>query len=166
MIKLRDYKKEDVERLVQLANNKNVSRYLIDTFPFPYTKEDAEWWIETGSKENNAVTKVIEYNSELVGSIGITPQAGWRNHIAEIGYWLGEDYWGQGIASAALKEMVHQVFAAKQYSKLFAPVLEPNKVSMKVLEKNGFVLEGILKQEVTKDGQRYDVHHWSLIDKT
>lgn len=166
MIKLRDYKKEDIDQLVQLANNKNVSRYLIDTFPFPYTKEDAIWWIETGHKENGAVTKVIEFNNELVGSIGITPQTGWRSHIAEIGYWLGENYWGQSIASAALKEMIQQVFAEKQFNKLIAPVLEPNKVSMRVLEKNGFKLEGILQQEVQKDGQYYDVHHWSLIDKT
>ncbi len=60
MITLRDYEKSDTVRLALLANNKKVSRYLVDTFPFPYTQQDAEWWIETGAKANGAITKVIQ----------------------------------------------------------------------------------------------------------
>lgn len=97
MITLRDYAKTDADRLVDLANNENVSRYLVDTFPYPYTKRDAAWWIETGSKANHSVTKVIEYRGEFVGSVGIRPQTGWKEHSAEIGYWIGEGYWGKSL---------------------------------------------------------------------
>lgn len=67
MIALREYTDSDIDRLVELANNENVSRYLVSTFPFPYTMEDAAWWIATGSKHNGAITRVIEYQGLFVG---------------------------------------------------------------------------------------------------
>lgn len=161
MITLRDYESWDADRLVELANNENVSRYLIYTFPYPYTKEDAEWWIETGAHQNGAVTKVIQFEHTFVGSVGITPQTGWRSHLAEIGYWLGERFWGRGIATEALRQMTERTFSESPFDKLFAPVLAPNAASMRVLEKNSYELEGILKKEVEKDGCRFDVHHYA-----
>lgn len=161
MIALRDYEAGDVDRLVELANNENVSRYLVYTFPYPYTKEDAKYWIEKGAHENGAVTKVIQFERTFVGSIGITPRTGWRSHLAEIGYWLGERFWGRGIATEALRQMTERAFSKSWLDKLFAPVLAPNAASMRVLEKNGYELEGILKEEVEKDGCRFDVHHYA-----
>jgi len=161
MIKLREYKKSDADRLVQLANNMSVSRYLVYTFPYPYTRKDADWWIAIGAKENGAEIKVIEYHGEFIGSVGINREPGWKSHIAEVGYWLGEEYWGRHIATDALKLMCDLVFSENRYRKLFAPVLAPNKASMKVLEKNGFELEGVLKQEVFKDEEYFDVHHYA-----
>jgi [ribosomal protein S5]-alanine N-acetyltransferase len=130
-------------------------------FPYPYTQKDAKWWIQTGSKAAGAVTRVIEYQDVFVGSVGITPQVGWRDHIAEIGYWIGEPYWGNGIATDALQQMTEYVFSNLHFQKLCAPVLAPNKASMRVLEKCGYELEGILKQEVYKDGHFYDIHHYA-----
>ena len=161
MITLRDYEKSDAARLVLLANNRNVSKYLVYTFPYPYTQSDADWWIETGSKANQAITKVIQYHEEFVGSVGITPQVGWKNHVAEIGYWLGEAYWGQGIATEAVRLMTHYATARLSYKKLFAPVLGPNKASMRVLEKCNYELEGILKYEVSKDKKYFDTYHYA-----
>ena len=161
MITLRDYEKSDATRLVLLANNKNVSRYLVDTFPYPYTQEDADWWIETGAKANNSVNKVIQYNGDFVGAVGITPQTGMKKHIAEIGYWLAEEYWGRGITTEALRLMTDYATSYLKYKKLFAPVFEPNKASMRVLEKCGYELEGVLKHEVFKDGKYFDVYHYA-----
>ena len=161
MVKLRDYQESDAKRLVMLANNENVSRYLIYTFPCPYTQKDADWWISTGAQENGAVNKVIEHHGEFVGGIGIMPQTGWRSHVAEIGYWIGEAYWGRGIATEALRQMTDYAFKELKYQKLFGPVLEPNRASMKVLEKNDYQLEGILKQEVVKHGQYFDLFHYA-----
>jgi len=161
MITLRTYEKSDTEQLVYLANNKNISRYLIDTFPYPYTKQDADWFLETGSSANDSVTRVIEYQGKLVGIIGITPQTGWKKHIAEIGYWIGEPYWGKGITAEAINIMSELAFSERQYKKLFAPVLAPNKKSMRVLEKCDYALEGVLKSEVLKDGEYFDVYHYS-----
>ena len=91
MIILREYKISDLDRLVELADNENVSRHLVDTFPHPYTKQDAQWWIETGSQADGSVTKVIEYQDEFVGSVGFAKLTGWKQHVAEIGYWIGQD---------------------------------------------------------------------------
>ncbi len=163
MIRLRDYTESDIQKLTQLANNKNVSRYMIDTFPYPYTRDDAAWWVHTGASANGAVTKVIEVNNEFVGSVGILPQTGWKRHCAEIGYWVGEPFWGKGIATKALQEMSNLASEQHGIRKLFAPVLGPNIASMRVLEKGGYVLEGVLKQEVYKDGTYYDIHHFAKI---
>ena len=161
MINLREYKKEDDKRLIELANNKNVSKYLTLRFPYPYTKEDSRWWLETGCKINGEINRAIVSNGEFVGGVGITPQKGWKSHIAEIGYWIGEDYWGNGIATEALKQMTELAKFTKKYHKLFAPVLEPNKASMRVLEKNDYTLEGVFKQEVIRDEMCFDVYSYA-----
>ena len=161
MVTLRDYVATDAERLVELANNPRVTQYLIYTFPYPYTRQDAELWIAHGSKVNGAVTKVIESHGVFVGSIAIAPQDGWKNHSAEIGYWLGETYWGQGIATTALAQMNALAFSNTHCTKLFAPVLGPNTASMRVLEKCGYVLEGIFKNDVCKNGQFFDGHYFA-----
>jgi len=161
MITLRDYTQADAARLVVLANNKNVSRYLIHTFPYPYTMQDAVEWIESGSQANNSITKVIEYQGNFVGSIAIIPQTGWKSHTAEIGYWVGEEYWGKGIAINALRAMSDAVFSGMKLTKLYAPVLGQKHASMRVLEKCGYVLEGIFKQEVFKDEQYFDGYYYA-----
>jgi ribosomal-protein-alanine N-acetyltransferase len=161
MIFLREYLDSDLGRLVTLANNQNVSRYMVYTFPYPYTKADAEWWIGIGSRHNGATTRVIEYQGIFVGGVGITPQSGWREHLGEIGYWVGEDYWGKGIATAALRQMTDYGFINRNFRKLFASVLAPNIGSMRVLEKCGYQREGILKGEVQKGGTYFDVHHFA-----
>jgi len=161
MILLREYADSDLERLVYLANNENVARYLVYTFPHPYTKADAEWWISSGSKQNGAITRVIEFQGLFVGSVGITPQSGWRDHIAEIGYWVAEDYWCKGIATAALLQMTDYGFSNRKFRKLCAPVLAPNIGSMRVLEKCGYQREAILKSEVQKKGTYFDIHHFA-----
>jgi RimJ/RimL family protein N-acetyltransferase len=161
MITLREYADSDLERLVQLANSENVSRYLVYTFPYPYTLADADWWIGAGSKKNDGIARVIEYQGVFVGNIGIRPQNGWREHLGEIGYWVGEDYWGKGIATAALLQMTEYGFNTRHFRKLYATALAPNIASMRVLEKCGYRREGILKVEVHKKGTYFDIHHFA-----
>jgi ribosomal-protein-alanine N-acetyltransferase len=104
---------------------------------------------------------VIEYQGIFVGGVGITPQSGWRSHLGEIGYWVGEDYWGNGVATAALRQMTDCGFTARDFRKLYAPVLAPNIASMRALEKCGYHREGILKDEVQKGGTYFDTHHFA-----
>lgn len=165
MLTLRDYATSDIEALVALANNKLVSRFLVYTFPYPYTRADAEWWISEGVQAEGDVTKVIEYNGQFVGSVGLTRQLGWRDHLAEIGYWLGEPYWGKGIATQAVQQMTESAFSDLKLQKLYAPILAPNQASMRVVEKCGYELEGVLKREVFKDGQYYDVYRFANVLK-
>ncbi|MEM9531738.1 MAG: GNAT family protein [Pseudomonadota bacterium] len=161
MIKVRDYREADIPALVELANNENVSRYLVYTFPYPYTLADARWWIDTGASENGSVTKAIEFEGAFVGSVGITPDRGWKSHSAEIGYWVGEPYWGQGIATQALRTLTSHAFRELGFQRLIAPVLSPNKASMAVLEKCGYACEGVLRSDVYKSDTYYDIHHYA-----
>jgi ribosomal-protein-alanine N-acetyltransferase len=162
IITLREHTWSDRERLAELANNERVSRYLRDTFPHPYRLTDAEWWLRAGSTEGGAITRVIEYQGQLVGGVGIKPQSGWRSHLGEIGYWVGEAYWRRGIGTAALAQMTAQAFALS-FRKLYAPVMAPNVASMRILGKCGYTCEGILKDEVTKHDRVYDIHQFACL---
>ncbi|MEM7358947.1 MAG: GNAT family protein [Pseudomonadota bacterium] len=161
MINLRAFNIGDVSRLVELANNKNVSRYLTGTFPFPYSREDAEWWINTGSKQG--VNKVIEYENHLVGSVGYSQKSADSLTTAIIGYWVGEPYWGLGIASAALKTLTTEVFATTNIVRLEAGIYSPNIGSMRVAENAGYVREAILQKAIYKDGEYYDEYIYAKI---
>ena len=163
MIILREYCENDLEDLVTLANNDKVSRYLDLSFPHPYTHEAAAWWIEIGCRAEGSAVKVIEWEGQFVGSVGTTAASGWRSHIAEIGYWLGEPFWGKGIASQALDQMTKIAFTELEFQKLQASVLKPNVGSMKVLEKCGYILEGEMAREVCRDGIFYDTSVYSKL---
>ena len=162
-LKLRGYTEADIDRLVELANNKHVSKYLIDTFPYPYTQKDAIWWIQTGHNLNGSTNFVIENDGIFVGGIGVTPSQGWKSHSAEIGYWIGEAYWNKGIGTDALFQMTDYAFHKLNLKKLFAPVIEGNSASMRILEKCGYILEGTLNTEVFKNDQFHNIHYYAKI---
>jgi len=155
-MKLRELKSEDNRALVKHLNNKQVIKYLTSRIPYPYTDKDATWWIEIGSQED--ITRAIEVDGELAGIIGITQGENQHSRCAEIGYWLGEEYWGKGYATQAITELTNFIFVSTEIVRIFAPVFEPNKASMRALEKSGYQLEGILKKRVFKDGVFYNEH--------
>jgi RimJ/RimL family protein N-acetyltransferase len=147
---------KDRDAIVYHANNRNVWINLRDRFPHPYTRNDARNWLEMviGTKpETNFAIAVAE---EAVGGIGfsIQPDVGYRS--AEIGYWLGEEYWGRGITSEALNAVSDHAFANHDLCRLFAHVFEWNIASARVLEKAGYQFEGRLRKSVTKDKQTID----------
>ena len=162
MIQLRDVHSNDNLLLVQYLNNENVTRYLSSKIPSPYSLEDAKWWIEVGSKDN-AIVKAITFNNTFCGVVGIYTQAFEYQHSAEIGYWIAEKYWNQGIGSHAVKQFVEFIFTSTEIKRLFNPVSEPNFPSIKVMEKAGFYREGILKQSVYKNGKYYDEHLYAKV---
>ncbi len=161
---LRTFQQSDLDNLVNLANNKEVSRYLTDSFPYPYTQEDAIWWLKEGYSQNNMVNFAITLENEIIGGIGITPNRGWRSHLAEIGYWIGEPYWNKGYTTWALSEMTSYAFTGLKIKKLYAPVFEANIGSMRVLEKCGYYREGVLNLEVFKDGKFHNIHYFAKIN--
>ncbi len=162
MIELRDFEQRDIEVLVKLLNNKNVTQYLTTRIPQPYTTQDAEWWVNTGSKAG--IAKAIDVDGTLVGVISITIGDYENARSAEIGYWLGEDYWGEGIATKAVDKMTNNVFSNSEIVRLFARVFAPNKESMHVLEKCGYTKEGIFKKSIFKGGKYLDEHIFAKIN--
>ncbi|MGB9980236.1 GNAT family N-acetyltransferase [Methanobacterium sp.] len=159
---LRKWKSSDLENLVKNANNCNVASTLRDAFPCPYTIEDGEEWIEFAGNEEWGHNFAITVNDEAVGGIGLIVGKDIERKSSEVGYWLGEDHWGKGITSSALEGIVQFAFNDLRLERVFAVPLEHNIASRKVLEKNNFVLEGILRNSVVKAGQ---IHNQALYAK-
>ena len=153
---VRDWHPRDKRALVRSANNRNIWRNLKDTFPHPYTDADADGWIAHVSGARVPTHWAIEVGGEAVGGIGFDPGKGIHARGAHFGYWLGQDHWGQGIATAAATAFVRHVEAQRLFARLEAPVFEWNPASMRVLEKVGFVREGVLRKSVTKDDPLID----------
>ena len=151
---LRSFKNGDQESLVENANNIKIFNNVKDSFPYPYTPEDATWWIEFCQQSDKPTTTfAIDTEGQVVGAIGIIIGSDVQRVTAEIGYWLGEKYWGKGIAVEALEKMTVYVFQNfPEIVRLWAAVFNYNKASMRVLEKAGYELEGIRKKAAIKNG--------------
>lgn len=149
---LRRWMKKDIKSLVENADNRNVWINLKDIFPSPYTKEDAHKWIEMTNKFPANTNFAIVVNDKAVGGIGAHFHGDVYKKSAEIGYWIGENYWGKGIATEAVRRFVLFLFDNFEINRIFARVFGWNRSSARVLEKNGFKFEGKLANHVFKDG--------------
>ncbi len=159
---IRPLKPEDAPRISLLSNNINIWKNVRDSFPFPYKLEDAQTFIQNCINQNPMVTFGIEYDGEIVGAIGFELQSDVYRLSAELGYWIGEPYWGKGIATQSVKSMVKFGFNELNLIRIYAGVFESNKASMKVLEKAGFKKECIAKKAVIKNGEIMDGHRYAI----
>lgn len=154
--RIRLWRREDKPSLVRFGNNRKIWRNLTDLFPSPYTEVDAEGWLAFVQTQVPCTHFAIEVEGLAVGGIGFIPQSGVFARTAEFGYWLGEPYWGRGIATAAARALADFAFARFPLARLEAGVFEWNPASMRVLEKIGFEREGVLRHSVLKEGHLVD----------
>lgn len=160
---VRSWEWRDRDAIVRHANNKKVSINLRDRFPYPYTAQDARTWLEIVVGQKPETNFAIAVADEAVGGIGFTMQPDVGHRSAEIGYWLGEDFWGRGITTEALIAVTNHAFANYDLCRLFAHVFDWNGASARVLEKAGYIFEGRLRKSVTKDGQTIDQLMYAVI---
>src|SRR5947209_8112228 len=134
--RLRPWAAFDKAALVPYANNRNVSRNLRDAFPFPYTEADADDWLArvAGSAAPPGVY-AIEVGGEAAGAIAVERGTDVERLSAEIGYWLGEPFWGRGIVTEAVGRLTELALAEDDIVRTFAPVFAWNAPSMRVLAK-------------------------------
>jgi RimJ/RimL family protein N-acetyltransferase len=154
--RLRNWRPSDRESLLVHANNRNVWRNLTEKFPYPYTEADADRWFSFLGEKSEPTHWAIEVDGRAVGGVGMTPGELEYRKSARFGYWLGEQYWGRGIMSAAARAASDYALSHHNLVRLDAPVYEWNPVSMRILEKCGFVREGVLRRSVFKDGRIID----------
>jgi len=158
---LRPWRKEDAQQMAAIANNKNIWNNVLDSFPSPYTVMDALQWINRESTASPITKFAIEHEGKIAGGIGMIPFEDVYRCSVELGYFVGEPFWGKGIATNAIKAMVEHILKSQPLAtRIFARVYEHNKASMKALEKNGFVLEGVQQQAAIKNGVVMDVFMW------
>ncbi len=153
----------DAESLAKYANNRKVWRNLLDAFPHPYTRADALAWIGDHQQDDPPTEFAIASAEEAIGAVGFRIGKDVGRRSAMVGYWLGEPYWGKGIATSAVRALVDYAFKTFDLVRLEAVVFEWNPASMRVLEKTGFTLESRMRKSVTKDGQTIDSFKYVLI---
>lgn len=160
-IQLRPWSPDDLDRLVQLANNPNIAANVRDRFPHPYTREVGMAWIESQRNKQPFSSFAIEVDGQFAGGIGVEAKEDIYRCSMELGYWLGEPYWGKGIATKAIDQLCTYVWNTfPEVVRLYAEVFAHNKGSMRALEKNGFILESIRKKAAIKNGVILDDYVW------
>jgi RimJ/RimL family protein N-acetyltransferase len=154
--KIRPWNLSDLDALVKYANNWNVAKNLTDRFPHPYTENDGRAFIAFATSRNPIHHFAIDVDGLAVGGIGLEPQPDVHRKNVELGYWLAEPFWGQGIISAAIKQVVNFAFTTYDINRVFARPFGTNLASQKVLQKNNFILEGRFDKVLIKDGEYVD----------
>lgn len=157
---IRPWKPEDAPKLAAIANNIKLWNMLRDRFPHPYTLTAAEEWIALCNEKTAPEHLCIEANGAVCGGIGFIPGTDVEKRSAEIGYFVGEPFWGKGIATKAVALLLEQLTGQKQFVRIFSIVFSNNPGSMRVLQKNGFSLEQIRKKSVFKNGVVLDDYVW------
>lgn len=162
-VQLTIWKPGDAEILAEYLNNKNIWDHLRDRVPHPYLVKDARSFIATQQRKDPAENFAIQYNSEVIGGIGILLKEDVSRLNGEIGYWLAELFWGKGIITEAIRQMTGYAFTSFKLNRIYAEVFAHNKASMKALEKNGYYLECIRKNAVIKNNAVLDDHIYVLL---
>ena len=162
---LRELQCSDAISVAKYANNNNIANNLRNIFPHPYTVEDARSFInETkNNEEKNQYIRAIVVNQEAAGVIGCFIKDDVHCKCCEIGYWLGEEFWGKGIMTEAVKRMSQEVFQSYDVVRIFAEIFSYNAGSIRVLEKAGFQSEGKLRNSIYKNGIISDSFIYALI---
>jgi RimJ/RimL family protein N-acetyltransferase len=162
-MRLRPWRVDDLDVLVRHANDEQVSRGLSARFPFPYTREDGEAFLAGRVIDFGDPVFAIEIDGEAGGGIGVRRGQGERGHGAELGYWLGRAFWGQGRMTRAVAAFVPWVMGELRLYRLQAQVLDFNIGSARVLSKNGFVEEGLLRTAIFKCGRLHDLRLFARV---
>lgn len=157
---LRPWQETDIASLVRNANNINIWNNLRDYFPSPYTEREAKEWIDINAGASPVTNFAIDLEGEAIGGTGLLLNSDVYILSAEIGYWLGEAYWGRGIATEAVRLIVQHCFDQFNLVRLYAAVFAGNNASMRVLEKNGFYKEAVRKNAVVKNAVLMDDCIW------
>ena len=149
---------EDKFRLNALCNSIDRS-FLSDRIPYPYTDRDAEAWLSMVSRLDGSegIFRAIKKDVQLIGNISVEKKADIYRLDGEIGYFLLDEYKGQGIMTEAISQICELAFSELDICRITGLVFVENTASARVLEKNGFKPEGCMKQAVIKNGMLHDL---------
>ena len=162
---IRRWRPEDKDALAALLNNKNILNNLRDGIPYPYTDKDAEEYIAAmlSADQTKTFAFAIVADHVVVGGIGVFRCDNIHARSAEMGYYIGEPYWGRGLATSAVKQVCQYIFAHTDIIRVFAEPFAHNIASCRVLEKAGFQLEGTLRGNAVKNGAILDMKMYALV---
>jgi RimJ/RimL family protein N-acetyltransferase len=160
---VRSWQISDAQALVTYGNNRKIWLNLRDRFPYPYTRRDALEFLRSVVGRQPETVFAVTLDDEAIGSIGFVLQQDVERVSAEIGYWLGEPFWGRGIASEALSAVTTYATERHGLTRLFALPFASNVASCRVLEKAGYRLEARLRRSAIKDGTIVDQCQYAYV---
>lgn len=155
---------KDIDRLVKYLNDKEIFNNTLQ-IPFPYTKEDGEYFVnlcENKKKKYNKLTDwaIRDKNKKLIGGCGFQMKYKRNSKKDEIGYWLARPFWNKGIVTKVVNKLCEIGFKKFSLKRIEATVFIHNDASCRVLEKTGFKLEGIIRKSVKKGNKLIDVKRY------
>ncbi|EQC42028.1 hypothetical protein SDRG_00873 [Saprolegnia diclina VS20] len=166
---LTNWSSDYMDDLVHHANDAEVAKFLANRFPHPYTSDNAMSFLayasSTATERLFAIVRQhkVSGTREAIGGIGMDVKSDVQEHSGEVGYWLGKSFWGRGLMTHVVAtfldgfvEVYLRTHAPVPLSRLFAVVYAPNTGSVRVLEKNGFQIEGRLRRYAYKNGEYLD----------
>ena len=170
---LRQFRSTDAPRIHYLVNDKQVACSTL-YIPYPYPEGAAEAWLAEHAELVRCGRAVVfavclqlaegsEEVPELIGTVGLAISD--LDHQAEIGYWFGRDYWGNGFCTEAVVAVLDYGFEKLGLNRIFAQHIARNGASARVLEKAGFSKEGVLRQHARKWGVFEDVVCYGMLSK-
>lgn len=164
-IMIRKWHPDDAGALAKALNNPKVQDNLRDGLPYPYTEEDALSFIlgMLMEDENDCFSFAVTADDQVIGSIGVFRQQNIHRQTAELGYYIAEEYWGQGIMTEAVRQICRHVFRSSDILRIYAEPFAYNTASCRVLEKAGFQPEGLLRQNAVKNGKVQDMKLYALL---
>lgn len=164
---LRPLEMNDVDTITDLLQGDDIHKN-IQSLPYPYTHTDAENFIQSTYEERDKGTGYIfgiirREDGVLIGVTGIHPKASHRR--AELGYWLGKKYWGQGYMTEVARRIIQYGFEELDLNRIFARCYTHNVASAKVMQKAGMSFEGTVRQEIYHafSGEYKDCHYYSIL---
>jgi ribosomal-protein-alanine N-acetyltransferase len=148
--------REDVGKAWLWYNDRSVRLFLSRPDDVFFLEDEVEWYERLRrEKEHHRVFAILENaTSSLMGFVGLHRIDNLNGH-AEIGYFIAREHWGRGYATEAVKLALIYAFEWLNLRKVYARVYEPNKASIRVLEKNGFELVGKLRKHSYVPGHGY-----------
>lgn len=138
--------------------------------PFPYTEAHADFWVKHCTNLARQETDPHQFalrrpDGFLIGGIGLVLDKGMADHRAETGYWVAIGYRGRGLATAAVQAITQHAFQRLDIKRIEAYPFSGNLESCRVLEKAGFMREGLLVGYHLKEGALIDAHLFARVEK-
>lgn len=164
MVTLKEIQAASTSEIQQLANNPLIAQNLKDVFPHPYALANAEEFLALAKQGVLGHVFGIFVDDTFIGVCRVVPQGDIYRNNAEIGYWIGQPYWGKGYATATVNLLTAFAFNELKVLRIFAGVFESNKASMRVLEKAGYTLEAVLKSAIVKNGVVLDEYLYRVFN--
>lgn len=159
---LRPWREEDTEALIWAADDVRVATEMREGFPSPFTIVEARTWIGNTKDQRVIFDFAVEVGGEAAGGVSLRIGDGDHRDFGEITFWLGHDHWGKGIATEAVGAATMYAVTRFDLQRVYALVFAENIGAGRVLEKNGYVLQGRIPEGVPNRGEVRDAVIYAL----